>query len=96
MARNLELDGGLIMAEAHMMRLAATIGRESAHDLLYAAAQQARATARSLADVLAESASGAPAPGLDPRAYLGEAGAVCDAALSQWASPLSRPQRGAT
>lgn len=96
MARNLELDGGLIMAEAHMMRLAATIGRESAHDLLYAAAQQARTTARSLADVLADSASGAPAPGIDPRAYLGEAGAVCDAALSQWASPLSRPRRGAT
>jgi 3-carboxy-cis,cis-muconate cycloisomerase len=85
MARNMKLDGGLIMAEAHMIRLAATLGRESAHDLVYAAAQQARSTGRPLADVLAEAAPGAP--GIEPHDYLGEAAAVCDAALSQWASP---------
>jgi 3-carboxy-cis,cis-muconate cycloisomerase len=41
MRRNLEADGGLIMAEAYMMRLAPSMGRERAHDLVYRAASEA-------------------------------------------------------
>ena len=40
--RNLEADGGLIMAEAYMMRLASSMGCERAHDLVYRAASEAR------------------------------------------------------
>jgi adenylosuccinate lyase len=41
MRRNLELGNGLIMAEAVMLELGATIGRQHAHDVVYDAAQAA-------------------------------------------------------
>ena len=41
MRRNLDLGGGLIMAEAVMLDLGATIGRQHAHDVVYDAAQAA-------------------------------------------------------
>ena len=41
MRRNLDLGGGLIMAEAVMLQLGATIGRQHAHDVVYDAAQAA-------------------------------------------------------
>ena len=45
MRRNLDFDGGLIMAEAYMITLAPELGRENAHDLVYAAVGEVRETA---------------------------------------------------
>ena len=41
MRKNLELGGGLIMAEAVMLDLGTAIGRQHAHDVVYDAAQAA-------------------------------------------------------
>lgn len=54
MRHNLDLGGGLIMAEAVMLQLGATIGRQHAHDIVYDAAQAAFVEGRPFADVLAE------------------------------------------
>jgi 3-carboxy-cis,cis-muconate cycloisomerase len=53
MRRNLDLGGGLIMAEAVMLELGATIGRQHAHDVVYDAAQAAAVEGRLFGDVLA-------------------------------------------
>jgi 3-carboxy-cis,cis-muconate cycloisomerase len=54
MRKNLDLGGGLIMAEAVMLDLGAAIGRQHAHDVVYDAAQAAFVEGRSFAAVLAE------------------------------------------
>src|SRR5262249_31861214 len=78
MRRNLELGGGLIMAEAVMLQLAATLGRQHAHDVVYDAAQAAfvedRAFAAELAAdprVTAHLEPGAIDSLLDPIGYTG-------------------------
>src|SRR6478752_880269 len=53
MRRNLDLSGGLIMAEAVMLDLGAAIGRQHAHDVVYDAAQAAFVEGRSFSDLLA-------------------------------------------
>ncbi|MFO1080065.1 MAG: adenylosuccinate lyase family protein [Reyranellaceae bacterium] len=53
MRRNLELGGGLIMAEAVMLDLGAAIGRQHAHDVIYDAAQAAFTEGRSFSALLA-------------------------------------------
>ena len=53
MRRNLDLGGGLIMAEAVMLRLGAAMGRQHAHDVVYDAAQAAFVEGRPFAAVLA-------------------------------------------
>ena len=53
MRRNLDLGGGLIMAEAVMLKLGAQIGRQRAHDVVYDAAQAAFLENRLFADLLA-------------------------------------------
>jgi 3-carboxy-cis,cis-muconate cycloisomerase len=53
MRRNLELGGGLIMAEAVMLQLATTLGRQHAHDVVYDAAQAAFVEGRAFSAVLA-------------------------------------------
>jgi 3-carboxy-cis,cis-muconate cycloisomerase len=53
MRRNLDLGGGLIMAEAVMLDLGARIGRQHAHDVVYDAAQAAFVENRSFAELLA-------------------------------------------
>lgn len=53
MRRNLDLGGGLIMAEAVMLQLGATIGRQHAHDVVYEAAQVVAVEGGSFADRLA-------------------------------------------
>jgi adenylosuccinate lyase len=57
MRRNLDLSGGLIMAEAVMLNLGAVIGRQRAHDVVYDAAQSAATTGRSFRELLAEDAT---------------------------------------
>lgn len=54
MRKNLDLGGGLIMAEAVMLDLGAAIGRQHAHDVVYDAAQAAFVEGRPFAALLAE------------------------------------------
>jgi adenylosuccinate lyase len=51
--KNLELGGGLIMAEAVMLDLGAAIGRQHAHDVVYDAAQAAFVEGKSFSALLA-------------------------------------------
>jgi adenylosuccinate lyase len=53
MSQNLDLSGGLIMAEAVMLELGAKIGRQRAHDAVYEAAQAAATGRGAFADLLA-------------------------------------------
>jgi adenylosuccinate lyase len=53
MRRNLDLGGGLIMAEAVMLQLGTAIGRQHAHDVVYDAAQTAFTENKPFADLLA-------------------------------------------
>src|SRR3982751_1476814 len=53
MRRNLDLGGGLIMAEAVMLNLGKTIGRQHAHDVVYDAAQAAFVEGKSFGMLLA-------------------------------------------
>ena len=78
MRRNLDLGGGLIMAEAIMMELGTTLGRQHAHDVVYDAAQAAFVEGRTFSDVLAADArvtkhldTAAIGRLLDPVAYTG-------------------------
>jgi 3-carboxy-cis,cis-muconate cycloisomerase len=90
MRTNLAQDHGLVMAEAWMMQLAAELGREHAHDLVYDAAGRARREGRSLTAVLDEVfdeqgiervvVSAAPTA----EGYLSEAPAISSAAVRAW------------
>src|SRR5262249_24318291 len=53
MRRNLDLGGGLIMAEAVMLKLGAQIGCQHAHDVVYDAAQAAFVEGRPFGELLA-------------------------------------------
>jgi 3-carboxy-cis,cis-muconate cycloisomerase len=53
MRANLDLGGGLIMAEAVMLDLGASIGRQHAHDVVYDAAMAAAVERKSFGDLLA-------------------------------------------
>ena len=54
MRRNLDLSGGLIMAEALMLELGKQIGRQRAHDAVYEAAQGSVTQERPFRELLAE------------------------------------------
>jgi len=78
MRENLDLSGGLIMAEALMLELGKQIGRQRAHDAVYDAAQASVTQSRPFRDTLAEdphvSAGFSPAQVdalLDPARYTG-------------------------
>ena len=53
MRANLDLGGGLIMAEAIMLDLGAKLGRQHAHDIVYDAAQTGFEAGRPFSDLLA-------------------------------------------
>lgn len=88
MRRNLELDAGLVRSEAYMMALSRHLGRETAHDLLYAAATLAREAEISLEDALERLApevrSTVPEWPIRPESYLGEARAICESVVDRW------------
>jgi 3-carboxy-cis,cis-muconate cycloisomerase len=93
MRRNLDMTQGLIVAEAVMMGLAPHLGRQQAHDVVYAACRTALEQGGSLLDALAADAvvtAALPAERLralcDPANYLGVAPAMVDA--------IVRPPRG--
>lgn len=88
MQRNLDLTSGLVVAEAVMMALAPKLGRQVAHDLVYDACRIAVVENRALIDILAADPRVGAQLGqaeleslLDPRNYLGSAGAMVDASL---------------
>ena len=88
MARNLGMTSGLIVAEAVMMGLAPKLGRQAAHDIVYDACRAAAQSGRALLEVLVENPQVAPhfqraelERLLDPRNYLGSAGAMVDRSL---------------
>jgi 3-carboxy-cis,cis-muconate cycloisomerase len=88
MRENLNADGGLIMAEAYMMRLAPRIGREEAHELVYEAARQVRESNRPLLDIVRELVSDGTRRELPevlvPESYLGDPQVTIEAALNGW------------
>ncbi|MGH8031802.1 MAG: class-II fumarase/aspartase family protein [Luteimonas sp.] len=78
MQRNLDLSAGLIVGEAVMMKLAPQLGRQTAHEVVHAAATRSRQTGTPfrqelLADPVARGLHGAIDWDalLDPRAYTG-------------------------
>ena len=89
MRRNLAATGGLIMAEAVMMRLAPHLGRAQAHDVVHHACDVALHDAIPLADALAREPAvtarldtAAIARLTDPASYLGSTAAFIDRALA--------------
>lgn len=93
MRANLDAESGLIMSEAAMMRLAPSLGRERAHDMVYQAASWGRTTGDSLTvglqavlpdELVAEVGS------LDPDDYTGEAENICAAANLAWSRTRNR------
>lgn len=94
MTANLEIDGGLIMAEALMIRLAPLLGRQEAHDAVYDLSAAARTSGVPLAEAarsfLADRGL-ADQVDLEPDSYLGEAEAITDAAVERWRT-VRRPR----
>ena len=91
MRANLDIDGGTIMAERVMIRLATQMGRAAAHDLIYEVCSVTRHAGISFRDALVRTldphlvAALEPLDDLlDPQSYLGETQAVVDAALEIW------------
>ena len=90
MRANLDHDGGLIMAEAYMISLAPVLGRERSHDVVYSAVGQVRAGRATLSEAVTAAVAAAGADltttptRIDPADYLGEATAMCAAAVEAW------------
>jgi 3-carboxy-cis,cis-muconate cycloisomerase len=88
MRRNMDGDG-YVMAEAQMMRLADSLGRERAHDLVYEAVREARGSGEPLEDVLLRHATEAERAAIEPippEDYVGMPDVACEAALRGWAA----------
>jgi 3-carboxy-cis,cis-muconate cycloisomerase len=88
MRTNLDLSGGLLMAEALSTALTPRLGRARAHGLVEAAARSAAESGRPLAETAAEDAEIEAVLGregidaaLDPASYLGSTDALIDRAL---------------
>jgi 3-carboxy-cis,cis-muconate cycloisomerase len=104
MRRNLDLTGGLIVAEAVMMALAQHTGRQDAHDIVYGACRAALDKGSTLleelkarADVTRHLDAKRLAALTDPVNYLGSAPAMVDRALSSRTSrggdPAPKPRK---
>ena len=94
MQANLGLSKGLIVAEAVMMGLAPQLGRQAAHDLVYAACRVVNESGGTLAEaLLADPAvtrhldAAAIARLTDPANYLGQAPAMVDRVLNAMTRP---------
>ncbi len=90
MRANLDLTRGMIVSEGVMMALGPHLGRQRAHDLVYAICRKAAATGEPLFDLLAADSEVArhltPAELgriCDPQAYLGLAGEMVDGVLAR-------------
>jgi len=90
MRENLNLNGGLIMAEAVMMGIAPKVGKKKAHDLVYGAAGMAYDDKLSLKEALLKTPEISSMLTeqeidnlLDPVNYIGQAGKMVDAVLAK-------------
>ena len=97
MRQNLDMTGGLIVAEAVMMGLAPHLGRQAAHDLVYDACRAAISGKRTLLDVLRADAKVTAALDdarlsalCDPANYLGTAREMVDRVLAAKAGGSSQ------
>jgi 3-carboxy-cis,cis-muconate cycloisomerase len=93
MRENLELTGGLLMAESVTMAMAARSGRPEAKRVVEAACRRAAGSGRPLRDELVDDEAVRAALtleqielALDPTRYLGSAGAFVDRALARYAT----------
>jgi adenylosuccinate lyase len=100
MRANLDLGGGLIMAEAVMLDLGQAIGRQHAHDVVYDAAQAAFVEGRSFSELLAADKRvtahmdrKAIDKLLDPTAYTGLCAQMARAAASRGRAAAQELQR---
>ncbi|MFZ0038875.1 MAG: 3-carboxy-cis,cis-muconate cycloisomerase [Candidatus Acidiferrales bacterium] len=100
MRENLEITHGLIFAEAAQMLLAQAVGRQTAHEIVEAASNRARAEHRDLREVLAHDAAVTKHLSdqeldklFDPREYLGEASRLIDAVLQAHAARHAKLSR---
>lgn len=88
MRHNLSADGGLVMAEAYMMRLAPHLGREHAHEVVYEAAQKTRENGIPLSDVLSGLLTGEALASIReevaPEDYIGQPEDAVGAAAAMW------------
>ncbi|MFQ8433312.1 adenylosuccinate lyase family protein [Amaricoccus sp. W119] len=99
MRANLDLTGGLIVAEAVMMAAAPKLGRQHAHDVVYGACRQAIEGGGKLADILVgipevvEAIGGADAvrAKCNPANYLGLCGEMVDRVVGALEVDASRP-----
>ena len=90
MRENLNLGGGLIMAEALMLDLAKHIGRQEAHDVIYDAAEAAISGGSTFDAALAADArltkhlsADQITAMLDPAAYTGLSGELARSAVAR-------------
>ena len=97
MRKNLDLDGGMVMAEALMIAVAEHLGRAKAHDLVYDVCATAREDGLSLGEAARRSFDAAllaDLPPLDqilaPEHYLGEAERIVDGVLAAWGGLCER------
>jgi 3-carboxy-cis,cis-muconate cycloisomerase len=101
MRAGLEVEGGMVMAEAAMMALAPHVGRAHADDLVRAACVETRASGARFGDALQRTlgaelleALGPLELVLDPASYLGETDTVVDAAIETWHRARRVPRAG--
>ena len=94
MERNLSITGGTLLAERVMLEVGKAIGRQNAHDLVYAAAMQSYERREPFAQVLksdpvvSQHLDAATIDQLlDPQTYLGLAGEYVDRVLTGIVSP---------
>jgi 3-carboxy-cis,cis-muconate cycloisomerase len=102
MRRNLDLTGGLIVAEAVMMALAEYTGRGPAHDIVYAACRAASEEGTPLIDQLRKNSAVTKHLDderlrrlVDPANYVGAAPAMIDRVLAKTGSQSSSSTGGA-
>jgi adenylosuccinate lyase len=100
MRANLDLTGGLIVAEAVMLELGATLGRQHAHDVVYDAAQGAFTEGKSFSSMLSADprVTGRIAPDvierlLDPAAYTGLCATMAREAATRARDAVARAKR---
>lgn len=85
MVANLDLERGRILAEAYMFQLAPALGREAAHDLVYAAALVSKERDIDLLEALRDLADERhEITEIKPADYLGEAPAEARRAVAAW------------
>ena len=94
-AANLDVEHGLLMAEALMMHLASELGRDRAHELVYDICSRARTANDTLIHVaqtvLAEERIDLVVPDsvFDPSSYIGESREIVARARATWVEATS-------